>query len=972
MKYKTIFISCLIQILLCVSCSEDTGCFFIDNTTESVEIICEYTNGKDSEKDCYSWDYGGSSWNAHKAKIKVLIVHNCRGGKMNEEYFENFPNVKVLDVSFFGLEYLKSEALNMKYLEKFNASHNKLHELSGSAFINLPSLVEADFSFNKISTLDATTFTIFQKLKKLDLSNNRIEIIDGNLFENNNELELLRLDNNPIQTFEFLSNLMESTSVTITLDNVLRLDTSSLGSSVEAEIGSGDAVIFRLPKSNSTVLHSTKSFENLIYLNISGNELKNTAKVIDLLGSSIETLDASSNFMEKLSVQTFAKFTDLRWLNLKNTNISTIDFDSFQNVSFSTYNEKLESVNLEDNPIRRFDCNMFTMLKRSVAVQVSCKHTEDLDSSCMGDSITLNFNADDISFGFVENIGASSKLKCPKSFLQNLKYLNLSNNALGNTTEILNSLGASIKILDISSNFVGNFNADLFQQFTNLKYLNLRQTQLKKVSSVANHHLPFYRNDAKLIELHIDQNPITRLDCNMVLLLVSSNSAKVSWEDVKEIDTSCMGDLLQFDLNEEENGVIFRTDGSEFHCPKEQFQKLIYFNISGNHLNNTSKVVHLLGPALQTLDASSNFIGKLSEKTFKQLNNVQHLNISNTNLSNFGFNTFYRQRKLEALDLSFNRLGKVDFNLFLRNFKSLNALNLEGNNLTEIDSVTRLNFPKLTALGISKNQFTCNYLAIFLRQWESLKLFHNPSDQTHIDGVDCYHEDQNANENQKSNEWMRKEQEIKRKSQNTETLSKEQSGMTGNEKLDKEAETLETSDTVSTVEKAETAKSLETTTTIENELYSEETPTNHDISSSTATNKAVIVDYQNNIVAEQISRAKSATNEHSPTEKIVETTKLDTIKSNDVYEQSKGHLLYLSDTSNSILTELRFLKYILLILLVLCVMYFVVKIKLVQRIKGRMANIPREGSIVYRHDARNGQHCIELIEHTENTLKEYN
>lgn len=137
------------------------------------------------------------------------------------------------------------------------------------------------------------------------------------------------------------------------------------------------------------------------------------------------------------------------------------------------------------------------------------------------------------------------------------------------------------------------------------------------------------------------------------------------------------------------------------------------------------------------MDLSANFIGKMSKKMFETFNNLQYLNLSHTNLSNFGFHTFYHLKNLRVLDLSYNRLGTVDFHLLFRNFKNLNTLNLEGNDLVQIDCVNRSNFPKLSFIGLSKNQFSCEYLARFLRQWDDLQVFHNPSDQTHIDGVDC-------------------------------------------------------------------------------------------------------------------------------------------------------------------------------------------------------------------------------------------
>lgn len=67
---------------------------------------------------------------------------------------------------------------------------------------------------------------------------------------------------------------------------------------------------------------------------------------------------------------------------------------------------------------------------------------------------------------------------------------------------------------------------------------------------------------------------------------------------------------------------------------------------------------------------------------------------------------------------------------------------MEGNNLTEINTILPSNFPQLTTLGISKNQFSCQYLVKFLKNWPKLHLIHNPSiNQTHISGTDCIHEE---------------------------------------------------------------------------------------------------------------------------------------------------------------------------------------------------------------------------------------
>lgn len=252
-------------------------------------------------------------------------------------------------------------------------------------------------------------------------------------------------------------------------------------------------------------------------------------------------------------------------------------------------------------------------------------------------------------------------------------------------------------------------------------------------------------------ELNLQENPIERVDCNIFTPIKNSASVFITWENVKEIDSSCLGNTLEIDVDQvgshhlpgEE--IIFRVSKSTstLRCTKNTIQNLTRLNLSGNHLQNTAQILNLLGPSIESMDLSSNFVGRLTAQTFERFENLLHLNLSRTNLSNFGFETFYHQKRLQTLDLSYNSLHKVDFTLLLRNFQNLQQMNLEGNDLVEIDSVTLANFPVLKRLGISKNNFSCHYLAKFLRQWHHLELHYNPSKQTHIDGIDCIHSDRN-------------------------------------------------------------------------------------------------------------------------------------------------------------------------------------------------------------------------------------
>lgn len=311
--------------------------------------------------------------------------------------------------------------------------------------------------------------------------------------------------------------------------------------------------------------------------------------------------------------------------------------------------------------------------------------------------------------------------------LPNLKEIDFSYNQIAAlySTNFRRSL--NLTVINVAHNKIATLESGTFRSLTQLRSLNLCDNLITIIDkNLFSEH--------KLDVLQLDNNPIVYIDCKFLSM------RNISLENVEKIDISCLGDSVEIDLSGKDEAVFgIPRSNSELRCPIEKLKNLTFLNISGNRMKNISNMLELLGPSIKSLDVSLNFIGKLNSKTFKKFNNLQYLNLSHTNLSNFGFKTFYHQNKLKILDLSFNQLKKVNFTLFIRNFKNLTTLNLEGNDLVEINTVTRANFPALSVLGISKNHFTCDYLATFVRQWESLHLFHNPSDETHIDGVDCHH-----------------------------------------------------------------------------------------------------------------------------------------------------------------------------------------------------------------------------------------
>lgn len=834
-KSKTNILNFLCLTFLAIvnvySSHQITNCEFVEYNIYHVRLSCEDFSGTHEPFECF---YAYFKNKYLRDKVQTVETGGCRGNRLNSSLPDFFRSLHEYNIFHYGAEQLSASELNFRSLKKLNASHNELTSVLGSNFNNTPNLAEIDFSFNKIMALEKDAFSRLGELQILDLRSNFIELIGENMFNHNKKLKDLNLAENPLKRFDgnIFWPLLNSCSVQISCDHLKELDTSCLKESLRIEFQKKN-IIFSTSENSSKLTFPEESFKNLTHFNISGNRLQNASKFIEILGPSIETLDLSSNFLGTPRSKTFKfmeiiqYFGNLSHLILNNMHLT--------NITFNATASKLKLLELSGNKFN-----------------------------------SLSFDG---KFEYLEKFDASH------------------NNLIEIQPSIFNSI-PNVADINLSNNKISTFTSETFSNLEHLQILDLSNNLIQLIDG------KLFENNKKLKKLRLENNSITRIDCNMFDLFSlqentekQKNEGKIgnfkdNWRNLIEIDLSCMKNSLEIDLDDK-NGVIFRRDDNlGFRCSKETLQRLKYLNISGLHLQNTPKLLEFLGSSLQTLDVSSNFIGQINVQTFEKLTNLQVLQLSQTNLSNFGFETFYHHRKLHILDLSYNQLKKLNFTLLFRNFKDLYTLNLEGNYLTEVDTVTKMIFPNLTTLAISKNNFSCDYLATFLFQWHNLRLIHNPSNQTNIDGVDCYHKVQGSD--------SRSNRPIK-----------------------------------VTTDVPETTQTLSATTDME--FISEVTE----------------IESKNN--------DKNNENENkTPTQtEIQKKTDIDVNETKQ--HETRNHS---ADMPNYYLLELRILE-VALGFCALCAFIVIVKLKCM-RIKGKLRCNPR---VRNRIDGRNGQHGIELIEH---------
>lgn len=375
-------------------------------------------------------------------------------------------------------------------------------------------------------------------------------------------------------------------------------------------------------------------------------------------------------------------FVNLRWLNLSSSRLEYLSPDKMAT------HKLLDTFIAAKNEISRLPANLFIHTSEITEVDFSCNQIRDIDPF------------------FFDNV-------------RKLRTIRFGGNKVAELHERLFSNLPELETIDFSDNHIQIIENSLFKHNKKLKSANFWNNQIK------------------------------RLNCAFVLTLMDVPSLNLSLNSLNDLRAVCgnTNGMIKFNVTIASNGsaeTALSTANGQFQWvfSKSDFLKLRYLNISHSDMENIPALLEEASSQLITLDLSNTSVGALNDTTFRKFTQLQFFYLSRTNLSNFQFATFYHQLNLVALDISYNNLKTIDFHLFLRNFRNLESLNLEGNNLTEIDTIQRTHFPRLSALAISKNPFSCEYLLTFLLQWPDLILVHNPSDQVHMGGVDCIHQNQ--------------------------------------------------------------------------------------------------------------------------------------------------------------------------------------------------------------------------------------
>ncbi|XP_055306082.1 protein artichoke-like [Sitodiplosis mosellana] len=316
------------------------------------------------------------------ALIAIVNISHNELESFQEDDFGTMTKLKVLDLSYNKIAYIQ--------LNLFQSNTN----LEVLRLDNNPMKVFDCHFLSPMKNLASVTMTL-DKIEQIDLNCKgcTIGLVPDNINETIIRLagvkNVLRFNND---YFKKLAYFMMAESETENISQIIELLPSSLqllgiGSSKLNEQNVNIIERFNkleqliLMHSNMTDLepnifsHQSESLKlldlsnnhlrinnptaifaplkNLHTFVISNAHLENIHEVLQAITPSVIHLDVSFNYVGKLDVTTFQRFTNLQFLNLSHTNLSNFGFNTFY------HQTKLRSLDLSYNQLKKVDFTLF-------------------------------------------------------------------------------------------------------------------------------------------------------------------------------------------------------------------------------------------------------------------------------------------------------------------------------------------------------------------------------------------------------------------------------------------------------------------------------------------------------------------------------------------------------------------------------------------------------------------------------------
>lgn len=431
---------------------------------------------------------------------------NCQVNQMEMNAIEDFNGTRIQTISLAknNIKQLNSRLFAATpHLTTLNLSHNSIFEIHPETFYGNTNLQTLLLHNNRIVYLDVDTFAYLGKLHILKLHNNYIKTISIEHFIYNVQLLKITLNNNTIESI--------SKNALLACPNLEYFDLSQ--NPITTKELTVNSKITILQRSNLIDLNVT---ETVTLVNASENNLS----IINLSAAhSLHTIDLSANNLSEINFKNNSK---LKVINLSNNQFSTIDFSGTNMMELYLSGNELSLIELNSNElvILHASDNIISGLKLS-------SFTDNLKYVNLSNNELVEFEFErfqpklhrlDLSFNSISKINVKN---CP-----NLRELFLGSNSLDSISEL--EILSSLIHLDVSFNNLDVIDVETFVNMTELKFLNLRNNELRMLSFMTQLHLE---------RLDVSNNRLDMIDVNSFLHLRDMHELYIAGNHLKEIQS---------------------------------------------------------------------------------------------------------------------------------------------------------------------------------------------------------------------------------------------------------------------------------------------------------------------------------------------------------------------------------------------------------------------------------------------------
>ena len=369
-----------------------------------------------------------------------------------------------------------------------------------------------------------------------------------------------------------------------------------------------------------------------------------------------------------------------RPLDTKEVEILTIRcvsdlFISGIKVGFLSHLTSLHTLEIIGCQLPRLNAGMFVGLTNLTTLTVTKARLEDITEKAWLKNLP-NLENLDLTKNNIRNI--TKNLFCETQ----LRNINLTGNGLWNTSllgfNIWDSSMPCIKDLvsiDLSYNFINNFDLELARNFPNLKGILLKFSRIKYI------HRRVFFNLTTIKEIDLSGNSLTQIDKStfyfhpeLEILSLAHNKLTLIGVDIGVTFPS----LKRINLRENYLRMISLKE------EQEHKSTLQYVEIASNYFVDIGPVLKNISmKSVEFMTISNNKMKHIPDGTFLELSFLAKLYIKNNYLTMLSNDTFIGLSNLKLLSLRNNLIKQISQNTF-QHLPLLEVLSLQKNNLNGI------------------------------------------------------------------------------------------------------------------------------------------------------------------------------------------------------------------------------------------------------------------------------------------------